>query len=112
MAECRYISHIAGLTLSLNASAYSVAESDGFVRICVLGLQSIGNSISATATISTYDISARGLFIYFAECLSLIPAVHINSYLNCISHTPTHRCSWAFIFNYTVTKHPISSIQD
>ena len=54
------ISHTSGLTLSLNASAYSIAESDGFVNICVFGLRGTG-STSATATISTQDISATSL---------------------------------------------------
>ena len=55
------ISHISGLTLSLNASAYSVAENGGSVNVCVLGLRGTRSS-SATATISTQDISAIGLF--------------------------------------------------
>ena len=53
------ISHISGLTLSLNASVYSVGESDGFVKVCVLGLQGNG-STSANATIATQDVSAIG----------------------------------------------------
>lgn len=57
-----YASQISGLTLSLNASAYSVAESDGFVNVCVLGLRGKG-STEVNATISTLDISATSLFI-------------------------------------------------
>ena len=61
MNELTVISHIPGLTLSLNASAYSVAESDGSVNICVFGLWGTGTT-SATATISTEAISATSLF--------------------------------------------------
>ena len=57
------ISYISGLTLSLNSSTYSIAESDGFVKVCVLGLRGT-ESASATATISTQAISATGLFFY------------------------------------------------
>ena len=62
MTKLTSISYISGLTLSLNSSTYSVAESDGFVNVCVLGLRGTGNA-SATATISTQDISATSLFI-------------------------------------------------
>ena len=55
------ISCISGLTLSLNGFAYSVGESDGSVNICVLGLGGTGSS-TATATISTQDISAISLY--------------------------------------------------
>ena len=61
-----YASHISGLTLSLNASAYSVAESDGFVNVCVFGLRGKG-STAVSATISTQDISATSLFTL--QCL-------------------------------------------
>jgi len=60
LCDLMAISHISGLTLSLNASAYSVAESDGFVNICIFGLRGNG-STSTTATISTEDISATRL---------------------------------------------------
>jgi len=69
-----YASHVSGLTLSLNASAYSVAESDGFVNICVLGVRGKGNT-TVNATISTQDISAISLF--------------------------TLHCSWTFNITYT-----------
>jgi len=56
-----YITDNDVLTLSLTASAYSVAESGGPVNVCVLGLRGTRSS-SATATISTQDISATSSF--------------------------------------------------
>ena len=56
-------SYISGLTLSLSASTYSVGESDGSLRVCILGLRGTG-STSATATIATQDISATSSFIF------------------------------------------------
>jgi len=64
------ISHISGLTLTLNSSTYSVAESDGFVSVCVFGLRGSG-STSANATIYTQAISATSLFNFALQCFPL-----------------------------------------
>ena len=72
-----YASHISGLTLSLNSSAYSVAESDGFVNVCVLGLQGKG-STSVNATISTQDVSATSLFPLQCLWVFIITYTHLS----------------------------------